>query len=284
MTKSYSTDGRAKIDLVVEVKSVSKIYGLKQSGGRSKSNSELNSAIQTRALNDVSFCVKSGEFIAIMGPSGSGKSTLLNCISTIDIPTNGQIFVGGKDVTTLSGQALSDFRRDELGFIFQDTNLLDTLTGYENIALPLSLQRVNTNLIDSLVQKVASTLSISDVLDKYPYQMSGGQKQRVAAARATITEPSIILADEPTGALDTLSSKQLLNSLVLLNSMGATILMVTHDSLAASYCSRVLFLRDGVLHGEILRGVSEAKETFYKRISEIVSNLEEQSEMIDYAG
>ena len=200
----------------------------------------------TRALNDVSFTVNRGEFVGIMGASGSGKSTLLNCVSTIDSATSGTIRINGQDVTRMKQAKLSQFRREELGFIFQDSNLLDTLTARENIALPLTIARMNAAEISTRVQDVAARLSISQVLDKYPYQMSGGQQQRVAAARALVTDPTMIMADEPTGALDSKSARLLLESLEALNRrLRATVLMVTHDSFAASYTSRVLFIRDG---------------------------------------
>jgi putative ABC transport system ATP-binding protein len=227
----------------------------------------------TKALNDISFCVEEGEFVGIMGASGSGKTTLLNCISTIDRVTSGHIIINGNDITTLKSHQFARFRRDELGFIFQDSNLLDTLTGYENIALALTIQQTPATLIDAQVREVASVLGIGDVLDKYPYQLSGGQKQRIAAARALITDPSLILADEPTGALDSRNARVLLESLEKLNtSKNATILMVTHDSYAASYCHRILFLRDGDIFNEIVRGDMTRKE-FFARIIEVVSFL-----------
>lgn len=207
-----------------------------------------------------------------MGPSGSGKSTLLNCLATIDVPTSGHILIGGRDVTGLRGKDLARFRRDELGFIFQDSNLLDTLTAFENIALALTIQKVSVNQIEPRVQAVAQQLGIGDVLAKYPYQLSGGQKQRAAAARATVTNPSLVLADEPTGALDSKSARTLLESLEVLNTLGSTILMVTHDSVAASYCSRVIFLRDGHVAGELQRQGSP-RGAFYQRIVEIVSSM-----------
>lgn len=184
----------------------------------------------TKAIDNISFDVDEGEFVAIMGASGSGKTTLLNCISTIDKVTSGHIFVGGEDITNLKGNKLNKFRREKLGFIFQDFNLLDTLTAYENIALSLSIQNVPATKIDEAVKKVATQLGIEEVLNKYPYQMSGGQKQRVASARALVTNPELILADEPTGALDSKSAKMLLERFSHLNKYyKATILMVTHD-------------------------------------------------------
>lgn len=227
----------------------------------------------TRALNDVNFTVNRGEFVGIMGASGSGKSTLLNCVSTIDAATSGTIRINGQDVTRMKQAKLSQFRREELGFIFQDSNLLDTLTARENIALPLTIARTNAAEISTRVQDVAARLSISQVLDKYPYQMSGGQQQRVAAARALVTDPTMIMADEPTGALDSKSARLLLESLEALNRrLRATVLMVTHDSFAASYTSRVLFIRDGKIFTELRRGDTDRRE-FFDRIMEVVAMM-----------
>lgn len=227
----------------------------------------------TRALNDVSFTVNRGEFVGIMGASGSGKSTLLNCVSTIDSATSGTIRINGQDVTRMKQAKLSQFRREELGFIFQDSNLLDTLTARENIALPLTIARTSSAEISTRVQDVAARLSISQVLDKYPYQMSGGQQQRVAAARALVTDPTMIMADEPTGALDSKSARLLLESLEALNRrLRATVLMVTHDSFAASYTSRVLFIRDGKIFTELRRGDIDRRE-FFDRIMEVVAMM-----------
>lgn len=227
----------------------------------------------TRALNDVSFTVNRAEFVGIMGASGSGKSTLLNCVSTIDSATSGTIRINGQDVTRMKQAKLSQFRREELGFIFQDSNLLDTLTARENIALPLTIACTNSAEISTRVQDVAARLSISQVLDKYPYQMSGGQQQRVAAARALVTDPTMIMADEPTGALDSKSARLLLESLEALNRrLRATVLMVTHDSFAASYTSRVLFIRDGKIFTELRRGDTDRRE-FFDRIMEVVAMM-----------
>lgn len=227
----------------------------------------------TRALNDVSFTVNRGEFVGIMGASGSGKSTLLNCVSTIDSATSGTIRINGQNVTRMKQAKLSQFRREELGFIFQDSNLLDTLTARENIALPLTIARTNSAEISTRVQDVAARLSISQVLDKYPYQMSGGQQQRVAAARALVTDPTMIMADEPTGALDSKSARLLLESLEALSRrLRATVLMVTHDSFAASYTSRVLFIRDGKIFTELRRGDTDRRE-FFDRIMEVVAMM-----------
>ena len=197
----------------------------------------------THAVDDVSFSVERGEFVGIMGASGSGKSTLLNCIATIDTPTAGHIRVEGQDVTALKGRSLSRFRRERLGFVFQDCNLLDTLTAFENIALALTIRGTPAGEIEGRVKETAELLGITDCLNKYPYQMSGGQRQRTAAARAIITDPALVLADEATGALDSRSAKLLLDRFEALNREGrATILMVTHDAFTASYCRRILFL------------------------------------------
>ena len=203
-----------------------------------------NKSSLTKAIDNLSFDVEKGEFVAIMGASGSGKTTLLNCISTIDKVTSGHIYVAGNDITKLRGNNLNKFRREELGFIFQDFNLLDTLTAYENIALALSIQNIKEKEISDRIKRVSEELDINSVLGKYPYQMSGGQKQRVASARAIITNPKLILADEPTGALDSKSSKMLLEKFNYLNKENkATILMVTHDAFTASYSSRVSLLK-----------------------------------------
>ena len=208
-----------------------------------------------------------------MGASGSGKTTLLNLISTIDKVTSGKIFVGGEDITKLKGNKLNKFRREELGFIFQDFNLLDTLTAYENIALALSIQNINPKEIDTKIKKVAKELNICDVLNKYPYQMSGGQKQRVASARAIITNPKLILADEPTGALDSKSAKMLLERFNYLNTtLAATILMVTHDAFTASYATRVIFIKDGKIFNEIHKG-DQSRREFFDKIIDVVTML-----------
>ena len=227
----------------------------------------------TKAVDGVSFTVGKGEFVGIMGASGSGKTTLLNCISTIDTVSAGHIFVGGRDITEMREKRLSAFRRKELGFIFQDYNLLDTLTAYENIALALSIIRTPVKEIKVRVETVAGQLGIGEILAKYPYQLSGGQKQRVAAARAIVTNPSLILADEPTGSLDSKSARVLLDCLTTLNtSLHATILMVTHDAFTASYCSRILFIKDGRLFSELARG-EDGRKTFFDRIIQVVSLL-----------
>lgn len=227
----------------------------------------------TRAIDDISFDVAEGEYIGIMGASGSGKTTLLNCISTIDSATAGHIYLEGEDLTTLKSSQLERFRREKLGFIFQEFNLLDTLTGFENIALALTIMKVPAKEIGQRVQKVAELLNITDVLSKHPYQMSGGQRQRVASARAIVTNPSMILADEPTGALDSKSARMLLESFRKLNDeIQATILMVTHDAFTASYCKRILFIKDGKLFNELIRGTESRKE-FFDRIMEVIALL-----------
>ncbi len=226
----------------------------------------------TKAIDNLSFEVEKGEFVAIMGASDSGKTTLLNVISTIDKVTSGHIYVGGEDITKLKGNQLNKFRREELGFIFQDFNLLDTLTAYENIALALSIQNVSASEIDQKIKKVAEELDIKEVLKKYPYQMSGGQKQRVASARAIVTDPKLILADEPTGALDSKSAKMLLEKFNYLDELGATILMVTHDAFTASYARRVIFIKDGKIFKEIHKGNDSRKE-FFDKIIDVVTLL-----------
>lgn len=227
----------------------------------------------TKVIDNINFKVDKGEFVGIMGPSGSGKTTLLNCISTIDNVTTGSIVINGKDITKLKSKELEKFRRDELGFIFQDFNLLDTLTAYENIALALTIQGKKPKDIDALIKKVAKSLGIDEILNKFPYQISGGQKQRVASARAIVTNPSLILADEPTGALDSKSARMLLDSFESLNkNLEATILMVTHDAFTASYAHRILFIKDGKIFNELVRGTDSRKE-FFDRIIEVITLL-----------
>lgn len=227
----------------------------------------------TKAINNISFTVEEGEFVGVMGASGSGKTTLLNCISTIDKVSSGHIYISGNDITKLNSKKISKFRREELGFIFQDFNLLDTLTAYENIALALTIMRVNHKEIDKRVMDIAKKLNIEEVLNKYPYEMSGGQKQRVASARAIITKPSLILADEPTGALDSKAAKMLLESMEDLNeNLNATIMMVTHDAFSASYARRILFIKDGRIFNELVRGNDSRKE-FFDKIIEVITLL-----------
>ncbi|EJT5939286.1 Bacitracin export ATP-binding protein BceA [Clostridium perfringens] len=244
---------------VLKVSNIEKYYGKKGN--------------VTKAINDISFTVSEGEFVGIMGASGSGKTTLLNCISTIDKVTSGHIYLEGEDVTSFSSKKLSKFRREKIGFIFQDFNLLDTLTAYENIALALTIQRVNNKEIDKRVRSVAEALNISNELNKYPYEMSGGQKQRVASARAIVTNPSLVLADEPTGALDSKAATMLLESLEDLNkNLNATIMMVTHDAFTASYANRILFIKDGKIFNELIKGTDSRKE-FFNRIIEVITLL-----------
>ena len=244
---------------ILEVEKIEKYYGNKDN--------------MTKAINNISFRVDKGEFVGIMGPSGSGKTTLLNCISTIDTVTTGNIIINDKDITKMKSKQLENFRKDELGFIFQDFNLLDTLTAYENIALALTIQGVKSTEIDGKIKNIAKNLGVLEVLNKYPYQMSGGQKQRVASARAIVTNPSLILADEPTGALDSKSSRLLLDSFEKLNKdLEATILMVTHDAFTASYAHRILFIKDGKVFNELVRGNDSRKE-FFDRIIEVVTLL-----------
>ena len=226
----------------------------------------------TKAINNINFSANVGEYVAIMGPSGSGKTTLLNCISTIDSVTSGNIYIRNIDITKLNEKQIARFRREELGFIFQDFNLLDTLTAYENIALALTISKVNPSEIDQRIKNISRTLNIEDVLNKFPYEMSGGQKQRVASARAIITNPKLILADEPTGALDSKSARMFLESLDNLNrQLNATILMVTHDAFSASYAKRILFIKDGKIFNQIEKG-NNSRKAFFDNILEIQSN------------
>ena len=256
--------------IALSVHHLEKVYNGRGIGGRRGGGS---AGAVTRALADVSFDVRAGEFVSIMGASGSGKSTLLNCVSTIDAPTSGQVFVEGTDATRLRGRALTRFRRDRLGFIFQNSNLLDTLTARENIALPLTIARVPAGEVLGRVEETAARLGIREILDKYPYQMSGGQQQRVAAARALVTDPAVVMADEPTGALDSKNARLLLEQFEQLNrDREATILMVTHDGFAASYTHRVLFIRDGKIFTELRRGDGSRRE-FFDRIMEVVAMM-----------
>lgn len=247
------------MEKVLEVKNIEKYYG--------------NKGNLTKAIDNISFNVFKGEFVGIMGASGSGKTTLLNCISTIDKVTSGDIIVNNNDITKLKGNALNKFRREELGFIFQDFNLLDTLTNYENIALALTIQQVKPKEIESRVRDISKKLGIEEILNKYPYEVSGGQKQRVASARAIITNPKLVLADEPTGALDSKSARMLLENFEYLNNaLKATIVMVTHDAFTASYCKRILFIKDGKIFNELVKGNSTRKE-FFDKIIDVVTLL-----------
>ncbi|RAR44176.1 ABC transporter ATP-binding protein [Paenibacillus sp. MDMC362] len=229
--------------------------------------------IQYTALQDINLEIQEGEFVGIMGPSGAGKSTLLNIFSTIDTPSAGDITIAGQHIVSMNEEQLSDFRRNQLGFIFQDYNLLDTLTVKENILLPLALSKVPADEIENRVNAIADTFGIRDILNKYPYHISGGQKQRTAASRAIVANPSLILADEPTGALDSKSATSLLQSLKKLNEIDrATIMMVTHDAYAASYCKRVIFIKDGQLYQELHRE-DQLRKVFFEQILEVLAAL-----------
>lgn len=244
---------------ILEVEKIEKYYG--------------GESCLIKALNCVSFRVEPGEFLGIMGPSGSGKTTLLNCVSTIDTVSVGNIRIEGRDIAQLKYRELEQFRRDKLGFIFQEFNLLDTLTAYENIALALTIRHVPLKEIDASVLSVAKRLGVEDVLHKYPNQLSGGQKQRVAAARALVKKPSLVLADEPTGALDSKSARMLLESFAAINAeLGTTILMVTHDTFTASYATRILFIKDGRLFNELVRG-NASRKTFFNQIVDVTTLL-----------
>lgn len=236
---------------ILRIEDIEKYYGSK--------------AYVTKALDHISFEVMEGEFLGIMGPSGSGKSTLLNCISTIDKVTGGHIYLGNQDITLLKDKKMAKFRQDNLGFVFQDFNLLDTLNLEENIALAQTINGTEPKKIQKNVARVAEQLEIRDILEKFPYEVSGGQKQRCACARALINQPKLLLADEPTGALDSKSSRMLLESFASVNQeMHTTILMVTHDIFSASYCSRILFLKDGRIFHELRRGEKSRKEFFHE--------------------
>lgn len=250
---------------VVDIKNVQKVYGKKSEN-------------QHYALKGVSLTIDQGEFVGIMGPSGSGKTTLLNVISTLDQPTAGTIKISGTDITQMNQAQLADFRSEQLGFIFQDFNLLENLTIYENIALPLSLQGVSTRDIKPSVEKVASKLGIEQTLAKYPAAVSGGQKQRAAAARAIVHEPAIILADEPTGSLDTKNAKSLLKAMSDLNDEhDVTIMMVTHDPYSASYCKRILFIQDGELFKVLHR--TGSRQQYYQEILDVLSEVGASKDM-----
>lgn len=244
---------------IVEAKQLRKIYG-------SKGN-------LFTALQDIDLTIAEGEFVGIMGPSGSGKTTLLNVLATIDKPTSGEVVIAGTRPEKMKESQLASFRREKLGFIFQDYHLLDTLTVKENIVLPLALAKMNVKEIESRLEVISSKFGIGSILDKYPYQISGGQKQRTAACRAIVSGPSLILADEPTGALDSKSATDLLESLQRLNAQEkGTILMVTHDAFAASYCSRVLFIKDGRMFTELVKGNASRKE-FFNKVMDVLSVL-----------
>ena len=244
---------------ILEVKNVTKYYG--------------NGSIVTKALDGISFSVEEEDFTAIMGASGSGKSTLLNVIATIDKVSAGDILIEGRNLADMREEQLSGFRRDKLGFIFQEYNLLDTLTIGENITLPLNLKKVDAETTAGELNRVAEALGVADQIGKFPYELSGGQRQRAACARAIITNPALILADEPTGALDSANSRNLMKSFVQMNrSLGSTILMVTHDAVVGSYAKRVLFLKDGKIWSEILRG-ERSRQEMYQEILSVMSAL-----------
>ncbi|URZ03507.1 ABC transporter ATP-binding protein YxdL [Clostridium felsineum] len=245
---------------VLKVENLKKTYSSKNSKNRSK------------ALNGISFEVGKGEFVGIMGPSGAGKSTLLNIIATIDEATSGSVVIGKQNINTINNEELAIFQREKLGFMFQDYNLLDTMTFRENIALPLVLAKENPEVIMKKVNEIASLLGIYKLLEKYPYEVSGGQRQRASAARAMISNPELILADEPTGALDSKSSSELLQCLTEMNERDkATILLVTHDAFTASYCKRIMFIKDGAIFTEIDRG--RTRKEFFERILKILAIL-----------
>ena len=232
-----------------------------------------NSGNITKAVDGISMYVDKGEFVAIMGASGSGKTTLLNCISTIDTVTSGHITVNNQDITKIKDKDFADFRRENLGFIFQDFNLLDTLTIEENISLSLVINKQNPTDIEKRVHAIADKLGIRDILSKFPYEVSGGQKQRCACARAIINNPKLLLADEPTGALDSHSSQMLLSTIQSINEqLGATILMVTHDAFTASYASRILFLKDGEIFMELRKG-DDSRSDFFDKILNVLTMI-----------
>lgn len=240
------------MNTLLEIKNITKYYG-------SRDNI-------SKALNGVSFSMEKGEFTAVMGASGSGKSTLLNVVATIDRASSGSILLEGREISEMREEELAAFRRDRLGFIFQDYNLLDTLTVAENIVLPLNLKKIPVDETEKRLKSVAAALEITDQLDKFPRQLSGGQRQRAACARALITQPALILADEPTGALDSANSKALMQTFTVMNKqLGSTILMVTHDAVVGSYASRVLFLKDGQIWNELHRG-ERSRQALYHEI------------------
>ena len=244
---------------ILKTEQLVKVYG-------SKNN-------QQEVLKQIDMSVEKGEFISIMGPSGSGKTTLLNVLSSIDYATSGQIEINGNQLQNMNNRQMSNFRKKELGFIFQEYNLLNTLTVQENIMLPLTIQKISKKEAYKRYEEVSKVLGILDIQNKYPNEISGGQKQRTSAARAFIAQPSIIIADEPTGALDSKSASDLLNKLDQLNqTTGATIVMVTHDSVAASYSNRVIFLKDGKVYSELYKG-DDDRETFYNEIIKTQSVL-----------
>ncbi len=249
------------MSVILQVKNLQKTYG--------------KGASRTEALRGISFDVLEGEFLGVMGPSGSGKTTLLNCIATIVRPTSGTVILKGEELSSFREKALADYRGRKIGCLFQEFELLDNLTAGENIALPLSLHGISEKQAESKIKEIAGRLDIEEVLDKFPSQMSGGQKQRAAAARALISDPDILLADEPTGALDSRNARNLMEKLADENrDQGKTIVMVTHDPNAASFCSRILFIQDGCLFHELRRDVHrESNAAFYDRIAAVTAQL-----------
>ena len=246
---------------LLEVRDIHKVY--------------TKEGVPTKALNGITFDVLDGEFLGIMGASGSGKTTLLNCIATVIKPTSGQVLLSGANVSSFDSEKLAEYRGNKIGYLFQDFALLDNMTGRENILLPLSIHNVDISAAEKKLNDIAGLLGITDVLSKFPAQMSGGQKQRVAAARSLISDPDIILADEPTGALDTKAARLLMEKLCEINhGRGRTILMVTHDPNAASFCSRILFIQDGVIFHELRRKIpTETREEFYARILQVMAQM-----------
>ena len=230
-----------------------------------------------QALKDIHFSIEAGEYVAIMGESGSGKTTLLNILALLDQPTKGLVYLNGQDTTTIKQADVAAFRRNELGFVFQDFNLLDTLSVKDNMILPLVLSNQPAKQMDSRVKPVANLLGIGDLLDKFPYELSGGQQQRVAIGRAIITQPSLLLADEPTGALDSKSSAMILDQFEAINRQGQTILMVTHSTTAASKAKRVLFIRDGILYHQLFRG-DKTDTAFFQQISDTLTAMASRGE------
>ncbi|QCT74052.1 ABC transporter ATP-binding protein [Macrococcoides canis] len=249
--------------MLLDIKNVKKVFG--------------RGANQTVALKDMNFSINEGEFVAIMGESGSGKSTLLNIIATFDTPTEGSVTIGGQDLSMLKNKEVAKFRRDTLGFVFQDFNVLHTMSNKDNILMPLVLSNMKPNVMEERLSRLAPKLGISEHLEKFPNQISGGQQQRVAIARALISNPSLLLADEPTGALDSKTSTDIMNLFQNINKDNQTILMVTHSTIDAAYASRVVFIKDGILYHEIYRG-DESQNEFQKRISDSLSMLSERGE------